>query len=152
VVKIASTTGGFLIGFGLCLLLVSFGAYAVLGQYYSQIMEWRDEVEQIYAITHSSAYEASMNALETLSPYANQIADALSNPLISWGLGWLAEPLRQIGGAGSNMRNIYDASETAYQAIAAVEVAPQLLVYGIVLGLVLMVVGMMLVAKAKRKS
>jgi len=42
--------------------------------------------------------------------------------------GWLAEPLRQIGGAGSNMRSIYDASETAYQAIVAVEVAPQVLV------------------------
>jgi hypothetical protein len=35
--------------------------------------------------------------------------------------GWL-------GGAGSNMRSIYDASETAYQAIVAVEVAPQVLV------------------------
>ena len=47
--------------------------------------------------------------------------------------GWLAEPLRQIGGAGSNMRSIYDASETAYQAIVAVEVAPQVLVWTSVL-------------------
>jgi len=37
----ASTAGGFSLGFGLCLLLVSFGAYTILGQYYSQIIGWR---------------------------------------------------------------------------------------------------------------
>jgi len=146
---VASTTGGFFIGFGLCLLLISFGAYAVLGQYYSQIMEWRDEVEQMYAITHSPAYEASMNALETLSPVANQLADAISRiPFISQ----YAEPLRQIGDAGSNMRRVYDASESAYHAIQAVEVAPQFLAYGIVVGIVLVVVGVVLVVRARRKS
>jgi len=113
----ASTTGGFFLGFGFCLLLVSFGAYAVLGQYYSQIMEWRDEVEQVYAITHSPAYEASMNALEKLSPVANWLADRIS--LIP-GISEYAELLRLISGAGSNMRRVYDASESAYHAIQAV--------------------------------
>ncbi|MDI6691258.1 MAG: hypothetical protein QME50_05250 [Candidatus Bathyarchaeota archaeon] len=69
----ASTTGGFFLGFGLCLLLVSFAAFAVLEQYYSQIMRWRDYVERIYYITHSSFYENAMNALETLSPHLFQV-------------------------------------------------------------------------------
>jgi drug/metabolite transporter (DMT)-like permease len=148
-VIMASTAGGFLIGFGFCLLLVCFGAYMVLAQYYGQIMMWRSNVEQIYYMTHSQAYVASMNALERLSPYVNRIADA-----ISWipGLGWLADPLRQIGGAGSSMRKIYEASEAAYRGIQVVEVAPRFLTYGILFGLILMVAGVVLVVRARRKS
>ena len=55
-------------------------------------------------------------------------------------------------GAGSNMRRVYDASESAYHAIQAFEVAPQFLAYGIVVGLVLIVVGVVLVVRARRKS
>jgi len=79
----ASTAGDFLLGFGLCLLLVSFGAYAVLSQYYGQIMEWKDKVERLYTITHSPAYVISMNALERLSPYAYQLSDLLKK------YGWM---------------------------------------------------------------
>ena len=77
--------------------MVSLGASAVLAEYYSQIMEWRGEVEQMYAITHSPVYEASMNALETLSPYANQVADFIRDYGRIVGIGWLSEYIRQIG-------------------------------------------------------
>jgi len=145
----ASTTGGFLIGFGLCIFLFSFGASLVLAQYYAQVMEWRDEAEQLYAITHSPAYEAFMSALENISPHANQIADAIS--LIP-GLSPYAEPLRQIGGAGSNMRSVYYASESIYQAIQIFEIAPQYLEYAMIFGLFLMAIGIILVAKARRQK
>ncbi|MEM2294585.1 MAG: hypothetical protein QXX41_15065 [Nitrososphaerota archaeon] len=145
----ASTTGGFLIGFGLCIFLFSFGASFVLAQYYAQVMEWRDEAEQLYAITHSPGYEASMNALEKISPHANQIADTIS--LIP-GLSPYAEPLRQIGGAGSNMRSVYYASESIYQAIQIFEIAPQYLEYAMIFGLFLMAIGIILVAKARRQK
>lgn len=150
----ASTTGGFLVGFGLCLLLISLGALTILAQYYGQITQWRDKVEWIYHITHSSEYISAMNALERLSPYVGQLADAISS--MSWmpGLGWLsefAEPLRQIGRAAQKMRDIYELSEAAYYAIQAVEVAPEYLTYGVMLGLVLIVAGAILIVKARRK-
>jgi len=105
------------------------------------------EVEHIYALTHSPAYEASMNALETLSPAANWLADR-----ISWipGISLYAESLRQIGGAASYMRIVYDASEEAYQAVQAVEAAPKFLEYGITAGLALIIVGVALIVRARR--
>ncbi|MEM4553795.1 MAG: hypothetical protein QXI86_06155 [Ignisphaera sp.] len=148
----ASTIGGFLLGFGLCIFLVSLGASILLGQYYSQIMEWRDEVEQIYNITHSQEYQSAMNALNTLSPYVNQIAEALENPLISYlGLGWLANSLRLIPRAATLMKQVYDSSETAYYAIQAVEVVPTYLQYGMIFGFLLMVIGIVLVVRAGRR-
>jgi len=69
---VASTTGGFFIGFGLC-LLVSLGAYAVLGQYSSQIMEWRDEVGQVYAVTHSHSCKL-VSRCNKLDPCISQYA------------------------------------------------------------------------------
>ena len=121
-------------GFGLCLLLASFGAYAVLDQYYGQVMEWRGTVEQIYELTHSPAYEGSMRALEELSPYANRLADLLRRYGWILGIGWLSEYVSQIGSAASYMRRVYEASKAAYRAVRAVEVAPQLLEYGIAAG------------------
>jgi len=50
------------------------------------------------------------------------------------------------------MRKVYDASESAYYAIQAVKVAPQFLTYGIVIGLILIVVGVVLIVRARRKS
>ncbi len=144
-----STGGGFLIGFGACLLLVSLVVFSVLAQFYGQIMGLKGVVEQIYYITHSAAYEGAMGAMETLSPYANRIADIISGIP---GLSGLAWALRQIGSAASNMRSIYYASETAYRAIRVVEMAPEYLFFGMLLGLVLIVIGAVLVVRARRKS
>jgi len=147
----ASTAGGFLFGFGLCLLLASLGAHAILGQYYGQIIEWRGEVEQIYELTHSPAYEASMRALEKLSPHANRLADLMRDYGWIIGIGWLSEYIRQIGSAASYMKRVYEASEAAHRALRAIEVAPQLLEYGIAAGLALIVVGVALILRARRR-
>ena len=148
----ASTAGGFLLGFGLCVLLVCLGAGFLLEQYYGQVMSWRGTIEQVYEITHSPAYRRAMDALSTLSPYASRIADALRNPLVSWmGLGWLASYVEGIPQACSYMKQVYDASETAYRAMGVVEVAPQDLVYGMGFGLLLMIIGAVLIARARRR-
>ncbi|MEM0044745.1 MAG: hypothetical protein QW229_01470 [Desulfurococcaceae archaeon] len=143
-----STTGGFFVGFGLCLLLVSLGASAALGQYYSQIMEWRGGVERVYNITHSPDYRSAIDALDALSPYATQIADAL--PWI--GLGWLADYIRRIPRAATFMRQVYNSSESAYYAMQAVEVTPVYLQYGMISGLFLIIVGIILVVRTRRKG
>jgi len=144
----ASTTGGFLLGFGLCLLLASLGASTVLGQYYSQIMEWRGEVEQIYHITHSPDYCSAIDALDALSPYVTRIADAL--PWI--GLGRLTDYIRRIPRAATFMRQVYDLSESAYYAIRAVEVAPTYLQYIMFLGSFLIIIGIILIVRARRRA
>ena len=149
----ASTGGGFLIGFGLCLLLICGGAYAFLQSYYGQVVAWKSRVDQIYYITHSPMYVSAMESLETIAPYADQIADALNNPLIAWmNLGWLGDYIRGIGGAASLMREAYMASEEAYHAIHMVSLAPQYLIYGGLFGLLLIVIGIVLVVKAKRAN
>ena len=117
----ASTTGGFLIGVGLCILLLCFGGLQVLDAYSEEIENARYYALQIYQTTHSSTYRGVMDALNTLSPYATEISDALSNPLISWmGLGWLSSSIRQIPRAARTMRDIYDSSERIYVGIQAV--------------------------------
>ena len=151
----ASTAGGFLLGFGLCVLLVCLGAGFLLEQYYGQVMSWRETIEQVYEITHSPAYRKAMDALSALSPYASRIADALRNPLLSLiGLSWLASYANYVEGvsqAYSYMKQVYDASETAHRAIGVVEVAPQYLVYGMGFGLLLMIIGAVLIARSRKR-
>lgn len=144
----ASTIGGFFIGFGLCVLLASLGGSVVLVQYYGQAMQWRDDIEQMYSITHSPAYQSTMDALNTLSPCADQVADA-----VGWilGIGWLAGYLRQIPRAASSMREIHDSSESAYHTIPAFEAAPQYLLYGVGFGLFLTIIDVILVVRARKK-
>jgi hypothetical protein len=151
----ASTAGGFLLGFGLCVLLVCLGAGFLLEQYYGQVMSWKGTVERVYEITHSSGYRRAMDALSALSPYASRIADALRNPLLSLiGLGWLANYASYVEGvsqAYSYMKQAYDASEAAYRAIGVVEVAPQYLIYGMGFGLLLMIIGAVLIVRSRRR-
>jgi hypothetical protein len=145
---VASTAGGFLLGFGLYALLVCLGAGLLLGQYYEQVMSWRRTIEQVYEITHSPGYRRAMDALSALSPHASKIADALR-----WipGLDWLASYVEGIPQVYSYMKQAYDASEAAYRAVGVVEVAPQYLIYGMGFGLLLMIIGAVLIARSRRR-
>jgi hypothetical protein len=140
-------------GFGVCVLMVSVGASMVIGQYYGQVMAWRDEVQQIYYITHSSSYESALNSLESLSPYANEIANGMDSA--PWPFDWLhqyAPYVRSIGSAGSVMRQLRDASEKAYYAISALELAPQYLAYAMIFGVLLVGSGSILVLRARARA
>jgi len=144
-----STGGGFLIGFGACILLVGLGANMILGQYYGQVMAWKDEVQQIYSITHSSYYEAALNSLDALSPGANMVADRIE-PIPF--LNQYAPPLRLVGNAASTMRQVRQASENAYYAINAIEFAPQYLMYAMIFGIVLAGSGSILAVRARARA
>ena len=172
----ASTGGGFLLGFGLCLLLISSALFLFLSQQYEEVERWRSDVERwrsyvkrwrsyvenLYYSTHSSEYETAMNALETVGEYADKIADALNHPLIAWmGLGWLGDSLRQIKKAASKMRDVYYASEEVYQSMQLIEVAPHTLIVltvmphaltaAIFLAIIFIIAGIALIARARRK-
>jgi len=129
----ASTGGGFLIGFGACVLLVGLGANLILGQYYGQVMAWKDEVQQIYYITHSGPYETSINFLDQLSsvPFIGDVSGVRS--------------------ATSTMRQVRQASEDAYYAINTLEFAPQYLMYAMIFGIVLAGLGSILAVRARSR-
>ncbi|MEM3662849.1 MAG: hypothetical protein QXS89_05175 [Sulfolobales archaeon] len=147
-----SIAGGFLVGFGLCLLLVSFGASIVLDQYHTQLIEWRSKVEETYNNTHSRDYLITMEALAALSPYATQIADTLS--LV--GLEPLANYTRQIPRAATLMEQAYNLSEAAYytmqNTLKNIGMVSTYLQYGMISGLLLIVVGVILIVRARKRS
>ncbi len=149
----ASTTGGFLVGVSLCIMLLCFGGIQVLDAYSEEIENARYYALQMYQTTHSSTYRGAMDALNTISPYASKIGDVLNNPLVSWtGLGWLGSSLKQIPRAASTMREIYDASEKVYTATQVIEVAPEYLNYGIFAGGALLLIGVALVLRARKRT
>ncbi|GAH41639.1 unnamed protein product, partial [marine sediment metagenome] len=79
--KMASTTGGFLVGIGLCIILISFGGFQVIDAYSEEIETAQYYAYQMYQTTHSSTYLGVMDALDTISPYVIELADILNNPL-----------------------------------------------------------------------
>ena len=136
-------------GFGVFLLLVSYGGQTIISQYYNDIMAWRDESEQLYQITHSQNYRSVMEALKKISPYAEQIANTIGAiPFLSG----LAEPLRLIPNSADLMDRIYTASEKIYYAISVIAITPQLLTYGLWLSLIFIALGIALVWRAHGKE
>lgn len=111
-------------------------------------MEWRDEVELLYNITHSPAYRHTMESVEALSHHADQIARAL--PLM--GLGLYADHLRRVREAATLMRQVYNTSETLHNAMQTAEVTPAYIQCGIVSGLLLITIGVIIRAWARRKG
>jgi hypothetical protein len=80
----ASTGGGFLLGFGLCLLLVSLLAIAGASAAYEELKEHESDIAMLYNVTHSSGYQDAISSLDALSRVAHRIRDALCNPATSW--------------------------------------------------------------------
>jgi len=148
----ASTTGGFLIGIGLCILLICFGGFQVIEAYSEEVETAQYYANQMYQTTHSSTYLGIMDAMDTISPYTSELANVLNNPLIAWtGLGWLGDPIKQISLASSMMMDIYVSSEQIYVGMQVLEIAPEYLIYGMIAGGVLFIVGVILVFRASRK-
>jgi len=80
----ASTGGGFLLGFGLCLLLVSLLAIAGASAAYEDLKEHESDISMLYNVTHSSGYQDAISSLDALIRVAHRIRDALCNPATSW--------------------------------------------------------------------
>ena len=76
-VIVASTTGGFLTGVGLCMLLICFGGIKVMEPVSWEIQGARRRIGLIYRTTHSLTYWDVMSDLDTLAPKAKWLADNL---------------------------------------------------------------------------
>jgi hypothetical protein len=150
----ASTGGGFLLGFGLCLLVFSLLLSVGVKEAYSELERYRSDIETLYSITHSSAYQSALNGLETISPYARSIRDALCNPLISWmGLCDIGQRLESsISSVASKMRDVQRLSERLYTATAALPAVENTLWATSMVGLIMMAMGIALIIRARRKT
>jgi hypothetical protein len=150
----ASTGGGFLLGFGLGLLVFSLLLSVGVREAYSELERYRSDIETLYSITHSSAYQSILNALETVSPYARSIRDALCNPMISWmGVCDIGQRLEtSIGSAASMMREVQSLSERLYTAMVALPAVMNILWAASMVGLMMMAIGIALVIRARRKT
>ena len=147
--QMASTAGGFLLGFGLCLLIFSFFLSVIVEEAYR---EYRSDIEMLYSVTHSSEYSSTLIALETASSYAMKIRDALCHPAISWmGLCYIGETLKgSITGAADKMRETQALSERLHAATAALPAVESILWATSMAGLVMIAIGVALIIRAKR--
>ena len=148
----ASTAGGFLLGFGLCLLIFSLFLSVVVEEAYRELEKYRSDIEMLYSVTHSSEYSSTLIALETASSYAMKIRDALCHPAISWmGLCYIGETLKgSITGAADKMRETQALSERLYAATAALPAVESILWATSMAGLVMIAIGVALIIRAKR--
>jgi hypothetical protein len=62
----------FLAGFGLCLLMTCIVLGVVVKDVYYKLEMYRDQIERLYSVTHSSYYQDVLNGLETISYCAGQ--------------------------------------------------------------------------------
>jgi hypothetical protein len=150
----ASTGGGFLLGFGLCLLVFSLLLSVGVREAYSELEKYRSDIATLYSVTHSSAYQSVLNGLETISPYAGRIRDVLCNPLISWmGLCDIGQRLEStISSAASKMREVQSLSERLYTAMVALPAVENILWAASMVGLIMMAIGIALIIRARRKT
>jgi hypothetical protein len=144
-----SSKGGFLLGFGLCLLTVSIGLLIISAPVTNQIGELRGQIEEVYTITHSTTYETIKESLEFVTPSVDVIADALA---LVPGLIQYAHPLRQLTDAASIMNQVKESSEISYAVFSYVEAVTPLCITGIVIGGLATVVGSATIIQAKKKA
>jgi hypothetical protein len=78
-----STLGGFLIGVGMMVLLLSFGGmYAVLNLYapaYNELLTYKDSILELYDLMHSPQLEEMLRAYQELARLAPQLDMAVEN-------------------------------------------------------------------------
>ena len=150
----ASTGGGFLLGFGLCLLLVSLLAIAGASAVYKDLKEHESDIAMLYNITHSPDYQNAISSLDTLTRVAHRIRDALCNPATSWmGLCSYGEKLANTTTNVANyMREVQYISEKLYHTYTAMPMVTQLLWTASLIGLAMIVAGAALIIRARRKE
>ncbi|GAY26232.1 hypothetical protein ATG_14350 [Desulfurococcaceae archaeon AG1] len=159
----ASTFGGFLLGFGLCLLLIGLGVIAILGIAWRYVAEPEEELEhyvvKLYNVIHSQEYEKIMRALKTLSLYTDRLVELIGEHGESLGIQHLGEHVKLIPNASHYMENIYSLSETAFLAMSAFDLVfyvaadsvHRLSWLAVVLGLILTAIGAVLLVRSRRR-
>ncbi len=160
----ASTLGGFLLGFGLCLLLIGLGTIAILGVAWRYIAEPEEELEryvvELYNVIHSQEHEEIMEALRTLSLYTDRLVELIEEHGESLGIQHLGEHVKLIPNASHYMENIYGLSGTAFLAMSAFDLVfyeaadsvHGLSRLAVVLGLILTAIGVVLLVRSHRRK
>jgi ABC-type Fe3+ transport system permease subunit len=150
----ASTGGGFLLGFGLCLLVFSLLSIVGVEEAYSELVKYRSDIETLYSITHSSEYQSVLSDLKTISSYVSKISEALCNPgILFMGLCDIGKRLESsISGAANNMEEVKSSSEELYNAMNALPAVEDTLWKASIAGFIIMVIGIALISRARRKE
>jgi len=140
---VSSTGGGALLGFGLCLLLVTMLGGMITSVLQAEVGSYESSIHEIYSVTHSEPYEIAMDALVTIGGYTDQIAEGLR-----WiRLSFLAEPIGQVSVAGSYMKRVRDSSEMGYRSLEVLEsTIPQLLFFAFIGSIAMIAAGSVVIA------
>jgi hypothetical protein len=148
---VGSTIGGFLIGFGACLLIFSLGGlYGSYTAYYGA-MSWIDEVVMIYNISHSDPYVKSLNVMRNISAILNPINSILRIlPGVDQGVEDALKQLSYISTVLSYMESIQAASEKAIRAIALLEILVWIFMASSLVAVAMIAVGFTVVRKGAR--
>lgn len=145
------TIGGFLIGFGACLLIFSLGGlYGSYTAYYGA-MSWVDEVVMIYNISHSDPYVKSLNVMRNISAILNPINSILRIlPGVDQGVEDALKQLSYISTVSSYMESIQAASERAIRVIALLEILAWIFMASSLVAVAMIAVGFTVVRKGAR--
>jgi hypothetical protein len=148
---VGPTIGGFLIGFGACLLIFSLGGlYGSYTAYYGA-MSWVDEVVMIYNISHSDPYVKSLNVMRNISAILNPINSILRIlPGVDQGVEDALKQLSYISTVSSYMESIQAASERAIRVIALLEILAWIFMASSLVAVAMIAVGFTVVRKGAR--
>jgi len=149
---LALTGGGFLLGFGLCLLLVGLLAGFMAVEVFERLERSRCDIEALYNVTHSLEYQNDLRALEKLSSAIDRIRNALCNLAISWmGLCGMNEELaNSINNATNYMRKVQSISEELHSTAIAMPMVVKLLWIATLAGIAMIGAGTALITRARR--
>jgi ABC-type antimicrobial peptide transport system permease subunit len=145
---LASTWGGFLVGVGLSLLLVTLSVLFVIENYYvpmyREIMDLKPQIESLYSITHHTLYGFAIDALRAIAGVVGWIP-----------IPWLRGAADKLRNAANIMENARSGSERAYDIVKTAEVFPPERLYTYILAafvfsIILISTGSYLIIKAKR--
>lgn len=130
--------GGFLAGFGACLLIISIaGIYGSMTSYYGTL-GWADDVERIYNLSHSEPYNRALSIMKNLSSFFEGIANIVR--LIGGNQSQI-QYVEEIPRASRYMEDIQMASESARRGMQILSILPPIFVALAILGLVLIIMG-----------
>jgi len=150
---LALTGGGFLLGFGPCLLLVGLLAGFMAVEVFERLERSRSDIEALYNATHSLKYQNTLRALEELSSAIDRIRNVLCNPVISWmGLCSISGELaNSINNATNYMRKVQSISEELRSTAIATPMMVKLLWIATLAGIAMIGAGTALITRAMKR-
>ncbi|GAY26690.1 hypothetical protein ATG_18940 [Desulfurococcaceae archaeon AG1] len=115
-----STLGGFLVGFGLCLFIVSLAALYGLYMAYTGSIQWADDINRIYNLSHSEPYQRALSVMKNISSIIGPLASFLKAAGINQNVTLY---ISEIPKGVSYMEEIRVASEKAKNWISMIPLA-----------------------------